>query len=70
MNDDRWLSVAEIAEHLGIKPETVYVWVADKSMPAHKVGRLWKFQKPEVDEWVRSGKAAPARNRKKRKREK
>ena len=70
MNDDRWLSVAEIAEHLGIKPETVYVWVAGKGMPAHKVGRLWKFQKPEVDEWVRSGKAAPARNRKKRKREK
>ena len=27
-------------------------------MPAHKVGRLWKFQASEVDEWVRSGSAA------------
>jgi hypothetical protein len=27
-------------------------------MPAHKVGRLWKFQTSEVDEWVRSGGAA------------
>jgi len=27
-------------------------------MPAHKVGRLWKFRKDEVDAWVRSGDAA------------
>ena len=24
-------------------------------MPAHKVGRLWKFQASEIDEWVRRG---------------
>lgn len=24
-------------------------------MPAHKVGRLWKFRKDEVDGWVRQG---------------
>ncbi len=24
-------------------------------MPAHKVGRLWRFQACEVDEWVRRG---------------
>jgi hypothetical protein len=29
-------------------------------MPAHKVGRLWKFQTSEVDEWVRSGSAGSA----------
>jgi len=27
-------------------------------MPAHKVGRLWKFRREEVDEWVTSGGAA------------
>ena len=26
-------------------------------LPAHKVGRLWKFKLSEVDEWVRSGSA-------------
>jgi excisionase family DNA binding protein len=26
-------------------------------MPAHKVGRLWKFKKEEIDEWVKSGSA-------------
>ena len=29
-----------------------------KEMPAHKVGRLWKFDKDEVDAWVRSGKGS------------
>ena len=50
-----WLSAEEIAGHLGVTKDTVYVWIADKAMPAHKVGRLWKFQASEVDSWVRSG---------------
>jgi len=52
---DRWLSVEEIAEHLGVKRDTVYKWISRKGMPAHKAGRLWKFQKDEVDQWVRTG---------------
>ncbi|WP_445224729.1 excisionase family DNA-binding protein [Edwardsiella tarda] len=31
--------------------------MAEKGMPAHKIGRLWKFKKDEVDGWVRDGKA-------------
>ena len=58
---DRWLSVEEIAEHLGVKRETIYKWVSHKNMPAHKVGRLLKFQKSEVDQWIRQGKAAAER---------
>jgi excisionase family DNA binding protein len=36
----------------------VYIWIGEKGMRAHKVGRLWKFQEREVDEWVRSGSTA------------
>lgn len=54
-----WLSADGIAGHLGITKDTVYAWIADKGMPAHKIGRLWKFQVSEVDEWVRGGEAAP-----------
>ena len=56
--DDRWLSVADISEYLGVKKDTVYKWLSKKTIPAHKVGRLWKFKKDEVDEWVRSDGAA------------
>lgn len=49
-----WLSADQIAAHLGVTKDTVYAWIAEKGMPAHKIGRLWKFQVSEVDEWVRS----------------
>jgi excisionase family DNA binding protein len=55
---DRWLSVEEIAAHLGVSKDTIYAWIAKKSMPAHRVGRLWKFQKCEIDNWVKVGGAA------------
>ncbi|MFC1896933.1 helix-turn-helix domain-containing protein [Thermodesulfobacteriota bacterium] len=53
--EDRWLSVDEIAAYLGIKRDTVYKWISEKQMPAHRMGRLWKFRKEEVDEWVKTG---------------
>lgn len=56
--DDRWLSVDEIADYLGVSKDTVYTWIAGKGMPAHRVGRLWKFKREEVDSWVRSGGAS------------
>ncbi|MBC8554079.1 MAG: helix-turn-helix domain-containing protein [Candidatus Brocadiales bacterium] len=55
MGSDRWLSVEEIANHLGVKKETIYKWLSQNRIPAHKVGRLWKFRKFEVDEWVTTG---------------
>ena len=56
--EDRWLSVEEICDYLGVKRDTVYKWINDKSMPAHRVGRLWKFKKEQVDSWVEAGGAA------------
>lgn len=49
-----WVSADEIAEHLGVTKDSVYTWIAKRKMPAHRVGRLWKFQVSEVDAWVRA----------------
>jgi excisionase family DNA binding protein len=54
------VSADDIAAHLGVTKETV--WIADKHMPAHEVERLWKFQMSEVDEWVRGGGAVAGLN--------
>lgn len=58
INQERWLSIDEIAEHLGVTKDSVRAWIKKKEMPAHKIGKLWKFRMSEVNEWVLSGKAA------------
>jgi excisionase family DNA binding protein len=58
MAEDRWHSVDEIPEYLGVSKDTVYTWLASQRMPGHRVGRFWKFKKEEVDQWIRVGGAA------------
>jgi len=60
MAEDRWFSVDEIADYLGVKRDTLYKWIERKRLPAHKLGRLWKFRKEEVDKWIKAGKAGSA----------
>lgn len=57
---DNYISLEEAAEYLGIKPVTLRGWIKkeDNDLPAHKVGKLWKFKKSELDEWINSGKSA------------
>ena len=56
MPREKWSSVKETAEHLGIKQDTLYKWILRNkaSIPAHKIGRLWKFKISEIDKWVKS----------------
>jgi excisionase family DNA binding protein len=52
---ERWHSVEEVMAHLGVARDTVYRWIERKGLPAHRIGKLWKFKLAEVDDWVRSG---------------
>lgn len=49
------MTVEEVAEFLRVRPSTVYDWAKDGKIPASKVGRLWRFHRDEIDEWVRNG---------------
>jgi excisionase family DNA binding protein len=57
-NIEKWSSMDIITDYLGVSRETVLQWISNRYMPAHKVGRLWKFKISEVDAWIRSGGAA------------
>lgn len=57
--NDKWINIDEAAAYLGVKPVTVRDWIRkDKGMPAHKIGKQWKFKITELDVWVKSGKSA------------
>ena len=50
--EEKLLSVDDVCDYLGIGRDTVYKWIATKSLPAYRLGRLWKFKQKEVDKWV------------------
>ena len=57
---ERWLSLEEIANHIGCSKDTIRAWIKKETIPYHKVGRQFKFKISEVDEWIQSGKSANA----------
>jgi excisionase family DNA binding protein len=54
MTTEPWASVDDVAKHLGVAKDSVYRWIETRSLPAHKIGRLWKFKLSAVDDWVRA----------------
>lgn len=38
--------------------DSVYRWIETRGLPAHKIGRLWKFRLSEIDGWVEADGAA------------
>ncbi len=57
---DSWIDIEQAAQYLGVNKDTIRNWIKKGSVPAHKVGKLWKFKKSELDEWIKSGKSAEA----------
>lgn len=53
--EERWVGVEDVASHLGVNKDSVYRWIEKMGLPAHRVGRLFRFKLSEIDEWVKSG---------------
>ncbi len=57
--EEKWINIEEVACYFGVKPATVRDWIRKgKDIPAHKIGKQWKFKYSELDAWVNSGKSA------------
>jgi excisionase family DNA binding protein len=49
-----WVSVDDVAAHLGVRKDSIYRWIEHRALPAKKIGKLWKLKLSEVDDWVRT----------------
>ncbi len=59
MNDDKWIGIDEAAQYLDVNKDSIRNWIKKgNGIPAHKIGKQWKFKKSELDAWVKSGKSA------------
>jgi excisionase family DNA binding protein len=55
MTTEPWVLVDEVVKHLGMARDSFYRRIEREGLPAHKVGRIWKFKVSEFDAWVRAG---------------
>jgi excisionase family DNA binding protein len=53
-----FLKIQEIANYLGIKVSTIYALVEKRGIPHYRVGRLVRFKKSEVAQWMEERKEA------------
>ena len=52
---ERVLNTEEAAALLQIHPKTLQRMARQGSVPAFRIGDLWRFRASSLDEWVRSG---------------
>jgi excisionase family DNA binding protein len=50
-----WLTVQDVADYLKLGKTKIYQYVQQGRIPGYKVGGQWRFQRTEIDEWIRSG---------------
>lgn len=60
--NDCWIGINEAAEYLGVNKDTIRNWIKKTDIPACKMGKLWKFKKSDLDNWIKSGKSAFPKN--------
>lgn len=46
---DYWINIEEAAGYMGVAKDTVRNWIKKTDIPAHKIGKLWKFKRSELD---------------------
>lgn len=52
----KWIGINEAADYLGVNKDTIRNWIKKSpTIPAHRIGKLWKFKRSELDAWVKSG---------------
>ncbi len=48
------LEVDDLAKYLKLKKQTIYNWLNQKKISGIKIGGVWRFDKQEIDKWLRS----------------
>ena len=48
------LSDAQAAELLSIHPKTLQRLAREGAIPAHRIGRYWRYRASELDNWLNS----------------
>ncbi len=60
--DKRYLSPKELSEYTGFSVYTIYLWIRQRKIPFIKKSRLNKFDKVEIDKWLKEDEVRSVRS--------
>ena len=46
------MTTNEIAEYLKLHPITIIKYAREGKIPATRIGRVWRFDKEAIDQWI------------------
>jgi excisionase family DNA binding protein len=49
---EKLLTLEEVADYLNVDKFTVYRLLAEKELPAFKVGNQWRFKRKQIENWL------------------
>ncbi len=49
---EKLLTLEQVADYLNVDKFTVYRLLADKELPAFKVGNQWRFKRKMIENWL------------------
>lgn len=50
----RLIDIDELADYLKLKKQTIYNWLHQGKISGIKMGGVWRFERREVDTWLKS----------------
>ena len=56
---EQLLTLEQVAKYLNVDRFTVYRLVAQKQLPAFKVGGQWRFKRKMLEAWLRKHASSP-----------
>jgi PTS system nitrogen regulatory IIA component len=59
MSEEQLMSVRELADYLRVNISTVYIWSQRGQIPALKMGKMWRYRRSEIDQWLRERRSPP-----------
>lgn len=48
------LDVEDLAKYLKLRKQTIYNWLNQRKITGIKLGGVWRFDKNEIDKWLKS----------------
>ena len=57
MSRSDWMTVEETTNYLGIGKSKLYDLAQAGEIPRHKLGKVWKFHRDDLDAWVRASRS-------------